>query len=88
MDDTGFVYLNYPLHANHFPGFEIPEDLKKDLLITLDGGIHAVRESLVKHLFDVPEIRDFRVGYSKGSKRIDVKTVEDFLKVMAIMAEL
>ena len=85
---SDFLYLNSPLHTNYFVNFKIPDESRDLFLFSFEGAIQGVRESAVKNLISIPEIQNIRLGYEKPPKKIKIESMDDLLKLVAMMVEL
>ena len=85
---SNHVYLERPLHPNYFPTFQIPEDSRGIFLFSFEGAIQGVEESAVKALLADPEIKNIRLGYAKPPKKMKIESVDDLLRLVAMMVEL
>jgi hypothetical protein len=85
---SDFLYLKFPLHPNYFVQFQIPDESKDSFLFSFEGAIQGVRESAVKHLLSTPDILNVRLGYAKAPKKMKIESMEDLLKLVAMMVEL
>jgi len=85
---SDFLYLQSPLHTNHFVSFKIPDESRDLFLFSFEGAIQAVRESAVKNLISTPEIQNIRLGYEKPPKKMKIENMDDLLKLVAMMVEL
>jgi len=85
---SDFLYLNSPLHTNYFVNFKIPNESRDLFLFSFEGAIQGVRESAVKNLISIPEIQNIRLGYEKPPKKMKIESMDDLLKLVAMMVEL
>jgi hypothetical protein len=85
---SDFLYLNSPLHTNYFVNFKIPDESRDLFLFSFEGAIQGVRESAVKNLISIPEIQNIRLGYEKPPKKMKIESMDDLLKLVAMMVEL
>lgn len=80
-----YIYLSRPIHKNHL-GFEIDDDLSSSLIISMDGGIHAIDRMKIQSLLDKEEVKMAKIGYGKFPKHLSVKTLDDFFLTCAYLA--
>jgi len=85
---SNHVYLERPLHPNYFPAFQIPEESRGIFLFSLEGAIQGVEESAVKALLADPEINNIRLGYAKFPSKMKIESIEELLRLVAMMVEL
>ena len=85
--ESDWLFLERPLHPNHFPKFQIPEEQRGNFYFSLEGAIQAVKPSLINPVLANPEIFNIRIGYTKAPARMKVENMEDLLKVIAILLE-
>lgn len=85
---SDILYLKFPLHPNYFVTFKIPDESRDLFLFSLEGAIQGVRESAVKSLLSTPDILNVRLGYAKAPKKMKIESMDDLLKLVAMMVEL
>jgi hypothetical protein len=85
---SDFLYLKFPLHPNYFVTFKIPDESRDAFLFSFEGAIQGVKESAVKSLLSTPEILNVRLGYAKAPKKMKIESMDDLLKLVAMMVEL
>jgi hypothetical protein len=68
--------------------FKIPDESRDLFLFSFEGAIQGVRESAVKNLISIPEIQNIRLGYEKPPKKMKIESMDDLLKLVAMMVEL
>jgi hypothetical protein len=78
-DTNGFSFLSKPINKKNV-ALSL-EDHKDDFIITFDGGIIAVRESLVKPLRD--RATKLVIGYEKLSEKFKIDSIENLFLICA-----
>ena len=71
-------YLSVPVHKNSL-NIELSEELEKNLLMSLDGSIMAVRKSAVSSYMDDDDLLMVRLGFSNVTDELLKYSDEDGL---------
>lgn len=91
MEDE--VFFDKPIHLNRFAkcfDLEAEENshILENLFLSIDGSIMGVKLSVIKKFFSEEEVRAVRYGLKKMPKSFDVKTEEDFYRMLATITPL
>ena len=87
------VFFDKPIHLNRFARcFDLESEdnshILENLFLSIDGSIMGVKLEPIKKFFSEEEVRSYRYGTKKMPKGFDVKTEEDFYRLMAILTPL
>jgi hypothetical protein len=87
------VFFDKPIHLNRFSRcFDLEDEANAHILdnlyLSIDGSILGVKLEPIKKFFSDEEVRGYRYGLKKMPKGFEVKTEEDFYRMMAILTPL
>ena len=80
-DPDNYVWLDIPLHKNKFSKIDVS---KLDTLkLSFDGAIMAVKEELVRHLYESNNVRLIKAGYEKMPDKMKVESEDDLYNYLS-----
>jgi hypothetical protein len=91
MEDE--VFFKKPIHLNRLAKcFDLESEdnahILENLFLSIDGSILGVKLSVVKKFFQEDAVRTIRYGVKPMPKSFEVKTEEDFYRMLATLAPL
>lgn len=86
MSDKDYIMLENPLHLNYI-SFEITDECKENLFITLDGSILAFEKDYIKDV-DKKSLTLSMLGYQKDSSvPSKIESEDDLKKILYCMQQ-
>jgi hypothetical protein len=91
MEDE--IFFSKPIHLNKFSRcFDLEAEehahILENLFLSIDGSILGVKLAPIKKFFSEEGVRSVRYGTKPMPKSFEVKTEEDFYRVLATLAPL
>jgi hypothetical protein len=91
MDDE--IFFEKSIHLNRFSrGFDLESEenahILENLLLSIDGSILGVKTAAVKKYFSEESVRAIRYGNKPIPKSFEVKTEDDFYRMLATLSPL
>lgn len=87
------VFFDKPIHLNRLARcFDLESEehshILENLFLSIDGSILGVKLSSVKKFFGEEGVRSVRYGVKPMPKSFDIKTEEDFYRMLATLSPL
>jgi hypothetical protein len=87
------IFFDKPIHLNRFSrSFDLESEenahVLENLFLSIDGSIMGVKLEPIQKFFSDQEVRAYRYGTKKMPKGFDIKTEDDFYRLMAILTPL
>lgn len=87
------VFFSKPIHLNRLSKcFNLESEdnchILENLFLSIDGSILGVKLSSIKKFFSEEGVRAVRYGVKPTPKSFEVKTEEDFYRMLATLAPL
>tara|TARA_A200000159_G_scaffold45863_1_gene42139 strand:+ start:2524 stop:2781 length:258 start_codon:yes stop_codon:yes gene_type:complete len=80
MDDD-YIWLDQPLHKNKFPKIDL--EAINFIILSFDGSIMSVKESVVKEFYNKNEVPLIRAGYKEMPKIGNIETEEELSNALS-----
>lgn len=91
MEDE--IFFSKSIHLNRFTrSFDLESEeyshILENLFLSIDGSILGVKTAMVKKYFSEEDVRAIRYGTKPMPKSFEIKTEDDFYRMLATLAPL